>query len=54
MSPCDYKYWKEKGWFEKDTKYFCGNIKRNIFKDAIARFLAWMIGRQMDKAFTKM
>ena len=54
MSPCDYKYWKEKGWLDKETKFFCGNIKRNIFKDAFARFLGWMMGRQMDKAFAKM
>ena len=54
MSPYDYKYWKEKGWFEKDAKYFCKNVKRNIFKDAFARFLAWIVGRQTDKAFAKM
>ena len=53
MSPYDYKYWKEKGWFEKDAKYFCGNIKSNIFKDSIARLFAWIFRRQMDKAFAK-
>ena len=54
MSPYDYKYWNEKGWLEKDAKYFCGNVKRSVFKDTFARLLAWIVGRQMDKAFEKM
>ena len=54
MSPYDYKYWKEKGWFDKSTKYFYKNIKLNIFKDVFARFFAWVFGRQMDKEFEKM
>lgn len=54
MSPYDYKYWSEKGWFDKKTKYFHKNIKYNYFKDAIARFLGWVMGRQMDKGFSEM
>ena len=53
MSPYDYRYWKEKGWFEKDKKYFYDNVKRNIFKDTFARFLAWIVGRKTDKAFAQ-
>jgi len=54
MSPYDYKYWKERGWFDKNTKYFYKNVKRNIFKDACAKLFAWIFGRQMDKEFDKM
>ena len=53
MSPYDYQYWKEKGWFEKEPVYFYSPVKRNIIYDLIARFLAWMMGRQMDKEFVK-
>ena len=54
MSPYDYSYWKENGWFDRDTTFFCGNIRRSRFKDGVARFLGWMMGRQMDKALAKM
>ena len=53
MSPYDYQYWKEKGWFEKESVYFYSPVKRNIIYDSIAWFLAWMMGRQMDKEFVK-
>ena len=54
MSPTDYKHWKEKGWLEKDARYFHDNVKQNVFMDLIARFIGWMTGRQIDKALTKM
>lgn len=53
MSPYDYKYWSEKGWFKKDIKYFHENVKHNIFKDAFARLFAWIFKRQMEKEFNK-
>ncbi|MFE3845670.1 flavodoxin family protein [Thermoplasmatota archaeon] len=53
MSPYDYKYWNEKGWFEKDKKYFFENVKHNIFKDAFARLFTWIFKRQMEKEFNK-
>ena len=53
MSPYDYKYWEEKGWFDKKRNYFFENVKRNGIKDGVARFLAWIIGRQMEKEFAK-
>lgn len=53
MSPYDYHYWNEKGWFDKQTKYFYSPVKRNMFFDIISRFFAWMMGRQMDKEFEK-
>jgi NAD(P)H-dependent FMN reductase len=52
MSPYDYQYWKEKGWFDKNIKFFFTNVKRNFLKDTIARILAWFIGRKMDKQFS--
>ena len=53
MSPFDYKYWNEKGWFQKDKKYFCENVKHNIFKDAFARLFTLIFKRQMEKEFNK-
>jgi hypothetical protein len=54
MSPTDYQYWKEKGWLEKETRYFHDNVRRNGFMDLIARFAGWMTGRQIDKAMAGM
>jgi len=54
MSPYDYNYWKEKGWFDKNTKYFYKNIKRNIFKEIFSSAIAWIFGRQIDKEFEKL
>jgi multimeric flavodoxin WrbA len=53
MSPYDYQYWNERGWFDKKTKYFYSQVKRNIFFDGISRFFAWMMGRQLNKEFDK-
>jgi multimeric flavodoxin WrbA len=53
MSPYDHQYWNEKGWFEKESVYFYSPVKRNIIYDLIAKFVAWMMGRQMDKEFVK-
>jgi multimeric flavodoxin WrbA len=54
MSPTDYKHWKERGWLEKDVRYFHDNVNGNLFKDLVARFAGWMTGRQIDKAVAKM
>jgi len=54
MSPYDYKYWGDKGWFQKDKKYFHENVKINIFKDAFAKLFAWIFRHQMEKEFNKM
>jgi len=54
MSPYDYKYWNDKGWFKKDTRYFHENVKMNVFKDAFARLFAWIFKRQMEKEFNKL
>jgi len=49
-SPVDYMYWKEKGWFEKDARYFSANVRANFFMDIIARIIELMVSRQMNKA----
>jgi multimeric flavodoxin WrbA len=54
MSPTDYKHWKERGWLERDARYFHDNVNGNLFKDLIARFVGWMTGRQIDKAMAKL
>jgi len=53
MSPADYKYWNEKGWLEKDVEYFYTNVRGSFFKDIIARFMAWMTGRKIDKSMVR-
>ena len=49
-SPVDYRYWKEKGWFEKDARYFCENVRTNFFMDIVARLVALMVSRKMNKS----
>ena len=50
MSPTDYRHWKERGWLDVQTRYFCDNVRGNWFLDLIARAIGWMTGRQIDKA----
>jgi multimeric flavodoxin WrbA len=53
MSPTDYRHWKERGWLEKETRYFHDNVKRNLIMDLIASLIGWMMGRQIDKALAE-
>jgi len=53
MSPTDYKHWKERGWLERDARYFYDNVRGNWFMDLIARSIVWTIGRQIDQAMAK-
>lgn len=53
MSPYDYNYWMQNGWLDMKKKYFFDNVKHKILGDSIARFVARLMGRQMDKAFSK-
>ena len=54
LSPTDYAYWRDKGWIEKDTRYFHDNVRRNPLYDTIARFAGWMTGRQVDRALAQL
>jgi hypothetical protein len=53
MSPTDYVYWKEKGWLERDSRYFHDNVNWNWFKDLVPRLIGWITGRQVDKAMAE-
>ena len=48
-SPADYQYWKERGWLEPGTRYFSENARAGILKSLYPRFVAWLLGRSMDK-----
>jgi hypothetical protein len=50
ISPTDYAYWKERGWFEKGRTYFHDHVKGNPLKALPARFIGWMAGRQIENA----
>lgn len=50
MNPRDYAYWKERGWLEKDARFFYDNVRGNPLSNAMGRFIGWMMGRQVDKA----
>lgn len=50
ISPTDYAYWKERGWFEKGCTYFHEHVRKNPLKDIPARFVGWMAGRQFRNA----
>jgi hypothetical protein len=51
--PTDYEYWKNKGWLDPRTSYFTTHAKENVLKSLIPRFMAWMMGRNMDKSMRK-
>lgn len=52
-SPTDYRFFRERGWFDRGRRYFDDYAKTNFFYDLAARAMAWMMGRQMDKAIAK-
>ena len=54
MSPTDYRYFKEKGWFDNDVSYFYDNVRGSYLKDRIARIMSWIMGQKIDKAMAKL
>jgi multimeric flavodoxin WrbA len=54
MSPTDYKHWQARGWLDKGTHYYHDNVRGNLIKDRLARFVGWLTGRQIDKAMANM
>jgi len=46
ISPADYTYWKEKGWFDRRVKYFV-NVPVNPLYHAIGHVVEWMSARQV-------
>ncbi|MBN2134153.1 MAG: flavodoxin family protein [Acidobacteria bacterium] len=53
LSPTDYKYYNDKGWFDKKKKYFFDHIQHNPIKSGIARLMGIMMGRQLEKSLRK-
>jgi multimeric flavodoxin WrbA len=53
LSPTDYKYYKENGWFDKKKKFFFDNIRHNPVKSALAGFMGFMMGKQLEKSLKK-
>jgi multimeric flavodoxin WrbA len=48
ISPADYRYWKEKGWFDRDVKYFTGDPVNPLYH-AIGVVVEWIAARQVRK-----
>jgi len=49
-SPADYSYFAERGWLDPKTHYFTPHATGNVLSTLLARFVARMLGRNMDKA----
>lgn len=50
LSPADYQYWKDMGWFEKGVKYFI-NIPVNPVYHGIGLFVEWITKRKVRTEF---
>jgi len=50
LSPADYQYWKDMGWFEKGVKYFI-DIPVNPVYHVIGLFIEWIAKRQAKIEF---
>jgi len=48
-SPEDYAYWREQGWLEPGARYFTEHSRPGLLKELYAKFVAWMVGRNMQK-----
>lgn len=48
VSPADYRYWRERGWFERGTKYFV-DVPVNPLYTAIGAFVEWHSARETQK-----
>ena len=47
-SPCDYEYWKSKGWLSPGARYFV-DVAVNPLYLAIGRIAGWMVKRRIRK-----
>lgn len=48
-NPTDYEYYKERGWLDRQAKFFYSHVRGNAFKDFLARMIGSMTGRQVRK-----
>jgi multimeric flavodoxin WrbA len=53
MSPADYAFGKQQGWFEPGRKYFTDHAKSNFLFRTIAGLMARSVGRSVDKQIAK-
>jgi len=49
MSPVDYAYWRDQGWFDDGRSYFTDNVRGNPLKSMLVGIMAWQMGRSLDK-----
>jgi multimeric flavodoxin WrbA len=50
FSPEDFTYWRGQGWLDPDARYFTEHARTGFFPTLYARFVAWMMGRSMDRS----
>lgn len=50
LSPADYQYWKDKGWFEKGAKYFI-DVPVNPVFHGIGLCIEWFVKRKVRKEY---
>jgi len=48
VSPADYRYWKEKGWLDRGTKYFV-DVPVNPLYNIIGVIVEWFSARGVKK-----
>ena len=48
VSPCDYQYWKAKGWLSRDARYYV-DVYVNPFYGAIGEIVEWIQVRNIRK-----
>jgi multimeric flavodoxin WrbA len=53
VAPVDYAYWKDKGWLDPGVNYFMSHVKGSVLKSLAPRFIAWVVGRSIDKKLAR-
>ncbi len=53
FSPTDYAYWNGQGWLDPRSRYFTQHARVGFFKSIYPRFVAWIIGRSIDRGLAK-
>lgn len=52
-SPTDYAYWRDRGWLDPGARYFTDHARVGSLKSLYPRFVAWMMGRALDRRAAK-
>jgi multimeric flavodoxin WrbA len=53
-SPTDYAYWRDHGWLAPEARYFTEHARVGFFKSLYPRFVAWVMGRAMDREIARL